>query len=59
VLCDFRKTFPRCIEIVAGVKQPINFCAVLDPLFRLVDVALIRNERISGFFVGQRRESGI
>jgi hypothetical protein len=48
-LCEYRTGF---VEIAAGVEQPIDFSAVFGPLFDLVEIAIIRVERVVGFFIG-------
>jgi len=46
------ENFPRLFEIIARVKQPIDFLAILGPLFDLVEVAIVRVQQIAGFFIG-------
>jgi hypothetical protein len=36
------------VEIVAGVKHALDLRAVLGPLFELVEIAIVRIERIFG-----------
>src|ERR1700691_4953002 len=40
------------VEIVAGIKQALDLRAVLGPLFDLVEVAIVRAQRVVSFFAG-------
>jgi hypothetical protein len=42
----------RLFEIVAGMKKPRDLRAVLGPLFELVEVAIVREQRVVSLFVG-------
>jgi hypothetical protein len=44
-------------EIVAGVKEAIDLAAVFGPLFDLVEVAMVRDERVISLFVGPMRHT--
>ena len=33
---------PRLFQIIPGVQQPVDFCAVLSPLLKLVKITLVR-----------------
>jgi hypothetical protein len=46
------------VEIVAGVKHPLDLRAVLSPLFELVEIAIVRAKRVVRFFVGPGRLVG-
>ena len=39
-------------QAVAGIEQAINLRAVPRPFFDLIEVAIVRIERVVGFFVG-------
>ena len=47
-----RKNLARLIQIVAGIEQVIDLGAVTRPLLNLVEIAVVRIERIIGLFVG-------
>ena len=51
VLHSHGEDFLRSPEIIAGVKQGIDFRAVPRPLLDLVEIAIIRAQRIVGLFV--------
>jgi len=40
------------VEIIAGVKEALDLRAVLGPLLNLVEIAIVREERIVGLLVG-------
>jgi hypothetical protein len=42
----------RLVEVIAGIEQAIDFRFVLGPFLDLIEVALIGDDRIAGFFVG-------
>jgi hypothetical protein len=46
------KDFLRLAKIIAGIKQAIDFHAVPRPLFDLVEIAMVRNQRVVGLFIG-------
>ena len=43
---------PCLIQVAAGVQYPINLGPIFGPLLDLVEIAVIRNERIVGLFGG-------
>jgi hypothetical protein len=45
------KDLPRLVQITAGIEHPIDLGAVLGPFFDLVVVAVVRQQRVVGFFV--------
>ena len=52
VLDGVGKDFLRLAKIIAGIKQAIDFHAVLRPLFDLVEIATVRDQRVaSGFLI--------
>jgi hypothetical protein len=53
VLHDHGEDFLRSPEIIAGVKQGIDFLAVPRPFFDLVEITVVRIERVESFFGGQ------
>ena len=38
-------------QVNAGVEQAVDLCAVLRPFFQLVELSIIRVERVVGFFL--------
>jgi hypothetical protein len=44
----FREKVARLFQVVAGVEQAIDFRAVSRPLLDLVEIALVRVERVVG-----------
>jgi hypothetical protein len=42
----------RLVEIVAGIKHAVDLGAIACPLLDLIEVAVVRTERIVGFLVG-------
>ncbi len=54
----FRKKASRFFEVVAGIKQTIDPCTVSRPLLDLVEIAVIRLERIVGLFVAPTTHDG-
>ena len=51
VLDGVGKDFLRLAKTIAGIKQAIDFHAVPRPLLDLVEIAIIRAQRIVGLFV--------
>ena len=47
----FSEQLTSLVEIVAGVEQAVDLHAVLGPLFELVEIAVVREERIVGLLV--------
>ena len=47
------KDLLRLIEFAAGVQHMIDLGAILGPFFDLVEVAVVRDQRIVGFFGGR------
>jgi hypothetical protein len=41
------------IQVAAGVEHAVDLDAVLRPLFDLVEIVLVREKRVVGFFIGQ------
>src|SRR5262249_51906408 len=52
VLDGVGKDFLRLAKIIAGIKQAIDFHAVPRPPFDLVEIAMVRDQRVVGLFVG-------
>ena len=52
VLDGVSKDFLRLAKIIADIEQAIDFHAVAGPLFDLVVIAVVREERIVSLFVG-------
>jgi hypothetical protein len=55
VLYCFVKNIPRFVEIIAGIKQAIDFHAAARPFLYFVDAA----RRVFGFFVRPCRTSAL
>jgi hypothetical protein len=50
-----REDLPRLIQIVAGVEHVIDLGPVFRPLLDLVEVAVVRDRRVVGLFLGPVR----
>jgi hypothetical protein len=50
-MLDPGEDVPRFIEIVARIEQAINLRAVARPLLHLVEIAVIRIERVARFLI--------
>jgi hypothetical protein len=42
---------PRLVQLTAGIEHVVDLGPVLGPLLDLVEVAVVRDDRIVGFFV--------
>jgi hypothetical protein len=51
MLDRFGEQLASLVEIVAGVKEAIDFRAVLGPLLELVEIPIVREMRIVCFLV--------
>ena len=45
------KDFLRLAKIIAGIEQAIDFHAVAGPLLDLVEIAMVRDQRVVSLFV--------
>jgi len=41
---------PRLFKVATGVQHPIDLGPIFGPLLDLVEIAVVRNQRIVGFF---------
>ena len=51
VLDGVGKDFLRLAKIIAGIEQAIDFHAVAGPLFDLVEIAMVRDQRVVSLVV--------
>ena len=42
----------RLVQIAAGIEHALDLAAILGPLLDLVVIAVVRDQRLSGLFVG-------
>jgi hypothetical protein len=48
-----REYLTRLIQVASGVEHVVDLGTVLGPLFDLVEVARVRDQRLIGFSVGR------
>jgi hypothetical protein len=48
-----REDLPRFVQIAARIEQVVDLGSVLGPLLDLVEVAMVRNQRIISLFGGR------
>ena len=53
-----REDLPRLVQAAAGIEHVVDLGPVLGPFFDLVEVAVVRNQRVVGLFDGLVAHSG-
>ena len=48
-----RENLPRLVKAATGIKHVVDLRPVLGPLLDLVEIAMVRDERLISLFVGR------